>query len=264
MPTRDEPWPDGTPCWADCQLDDVGKGREFYTELFGWEWEEGPPDQGGYVLATKEGRAVAGAGPKPPGMETMPSVWTSYLAADDVDKTTSAVTEHGGSVLAEPMEAMDAGRMAIVADPQGAVVGLWQARAHIGMGLQGDPGTVVWQELHTRDGDAARRFYTDLFGYTYEDIDAGEGVSYGTFSRPGLEQPAGGIMQDPFLPPDVPGYWMTWFETSDADGSADTARRHGSTILMGPQDSPYGRMVVVQGPQGEVFGLMDSSRRSGG
>lgn len=261
MPLRDQAWPDGAPSWADCQVDDVDGAAAFYGELFGWQLEEGPPEAGGYLMATKDGRAVAGLGPKPEGMESMPSVWTTYLAVDDVDKTAAAVTEGGGTVMMDPFDVMTAGRMTVVADPQGAVVGLWQSRDHSGAEIYREDGTLAWQELHTHDYEGARSFFAGLFGYSYEDVGDGESLTYCTFTKPGVEGALGGIMLDPAMPDEIPGYWMTWFEVSDCDAVLETAVRLGSTSLMGPNDSPYGRMAVVWAPQGEMFGLMDSGRR---
>ena len=134
MVARDTAWPSGTPCWVDLGVDDIVKASAFYAGLFGWEIQAGPPEAGGYVMCLTNGRPVAGIGPKqgPPGT---PPAWTTYLAADDADNTARMVKTAGGQVLMEPMDVMDVGRMAVAADPGGAVFGIWQARTHIGVGL---------------------------------------------------------------------------------------------------------------------------------
>ena len=164
MVTRDTAWPDGTPCWVDLGVDDIAKASTFYAGLFGWDIQAGPPEAGGYTMCLKNGRAVAGIGPSqgPPGT---PPVWTTYLAADDADQTAAKVTKAGGQMFMEPFDVLDVGRMAVAADPGGAAFGIWQARAHTGAGLANEPGTLCWNENHTRDFDRNKAFYQAAFGY---------------------------------------------------------------------------------------------------
>jgi predicted enzyme related to lactoylglutathione lyase len=255
MPTHDGAWLDGTPCWADCQVDDIAAAREFYTELFGWEINDGPEEAGGYLMALKDGRPAAGLGEKPAGAEGMPSVWTTYFATSDVDKTATAVTEAGGSVFMEAFDVMDAGRMTVAADPAGAALGLWQAAAHFGAGIVNEPGAMCWNELHTREYDVARTFYSTIFGYTYREL-TGD-FTYTTMLMPGDDQGVAGLMQDTMMPDGMPNYWLTWFAVVDADATTERALSLGATQLMPASDSPFGRMTVIAAPQGEVLGLID-------
>src|SRR5947209_5908206 len=119
MVTRDTVWANGTPCWVDLGVADIGKATAFYAALFGWEAQPGPPEAGGYAVCRKDGRQVAGIGPQmgPPGT---PSAWTTYLAADDAARTVRKIKAAGGRVLTEPMDVLGLGRMAIAADPGGA------------------------------------------------------------------------------------------------------------------------------------------------
>src|SRR5882762_2220626 len=110
MPTRDSAWPQGTPCWVDCQVDDPAKAGEFYADLFGWEIMNSPAEAGGYLMAMHNGRPAAGIGPKPEG-RPMPSTWTTYFAADSADDIAGKVTAAGGRVVMEPFDVMDVGRM---------------------------------------------------------------------------------------------------------------------------------------------------------
>ncbi len=121
MVTRDTAWPAGTPCWIDLAVDDISRASAFYTGMFGWYVQEGPPEAGGYAMCLKDDRPVAGIGPaRPPGT---PAAWTTYLASDDLDETVSKVKAAGGLTLMEPMNVMDVGRMAVAADLGGAVFG---------------------------------------------------------------------------------------------------------------------------------------------
>ena len=139
MPTRDDAWPQGTPCWIDCQVDDTTKAREFYAGLFGWEIYDSPEEAGGYLMAMKQGKPAAGIGPKPQGMP-MPSAWTTYFAADSADDIAAKVADQGGQTLMPPFDVLDVGRMFVAADPTGAPFGVWQARAHTGAGVFNEDG----------------------------------------------------------------------------------------------------------------------------
>lgn len=263
MPTRDQVWPAGTPCWVDAQVDDIPKAVEFYHALFGWELFDAGPDAGGYHMAYIDDRAVAGIGFKPPGTPAhMPSTWTTYLASDDVDATADKVTGAGGTLLAPPMDVMTAGRMAVAADPGGAVFGIWRGRDTIGFGYVNEPGGVCWNELHTPDLVKAQEFYQAAFGYTYDKMPGPPGFDYATFTVTGGSESCGGMYHDTSLPPGHPPYWLTWFAVADCDAATDTATKLGSTVFMQPETSPIGRMSVVQGPQRESFGLIDMSKRA--
>ena len=156
----------GQPCWADVTAPDVDAAAAFYAELFGWEAEKDPrPEAGGYTMLSRNGKHVAAA--SPPQQDGTPPHWTVYLASDDVDATTKRIGETGGTVLAEPFDVFDSGRMTVAADPSGAVFGVWQAGTHIGSQLRGEPGTLNWNECQTTDPAAAGAFYVAVFGHGY-------------------------------------------------------------------------------------------------
>ena len=142
MVTRDTPWPDGTPCWVDLGTGDIPKAISFYSSQFGWTVQQGGPEVGGYSMAQLDGRNVAGLGPVmgPPGT---PSGWATYFASSDVDATAVKVESAGGTLLMEPMDVMDAGRMLFAADTTGATFGAWQARNHTGAQVANVPGAVI-------------------------------------------------------------------------------------------------------------------------
>lgn len=255
MPTRNEAWPDGTPSWVDLAVDDVQAARAFYSSLFGWDIQDGPADAGGYLMALKDGRPAAGIGPKMG--EGMPTVWSTYFATSNVDATAERIREAGGTVFMDPFDVMTSGRMTIAADPTGAAFGLWQAGEHVGAGIFNEPGTYTWNELHTKDYEPARAFYAAVFGYTYEDI-GGEGFTYSTFTLPGGDDSVGGMFHNLTLPEGVPAYWLTWFAVADCDESLAQANELGAETLMPVDDSPFGRMAIVRGAQGEIFGIIQN------
>ncbi|MEV2224474.1 VOC family protein [Nocardia vinacea] len=258
MPVRSTPWSEGTPCWVDCQVDDAVKASEFYADLFGWTIEGGGDEAGGYLMGMKGGQAVAGIGPKP--QAGMPSVWTTYLAADNADAIAERVGAAGGQVVMPPFDVLDAGRMFIGVDTVGAAFGIWQARAHNGAAVHNEHGAYCWNELHTRQLDTAKKFYADVFGFTYTDVGDGENMIYAMFTPRGGEQPAGGMNDDTVMPGDpMPSYWLTWFQFDDVDAGLARAAELGARVLMPASDSPAGRMAMVSAPQGEVFGIIDTN-----
>ena len=260
MPTRDTAWPQGTPCWVDCQVDDTTAARAFYGELFGWDIQDGPDEFGGYLMAMKDGRAAAGIGPKPQGGPAMPSVWTTYLAADSADATAAKVAEAGGTAMMPPFDVGPVGRMFVATDPTGGVFGVWEAKEHIGAGVFNEDGAYCWNELHTVDYDAARVFYGQVFGHVFTEIGDGENFAYSTFALGdgGPEAAVGGLADETTMPGGSPmSYWLTWFQVAAADAASAKAVELGASVMMGPDDSAFGRMTVLTGPQGEVFGLID-------
>ncbi|WP_378733470.1 VOC family protein [Nocardia brasiliensis] len=256
MPTHDGSWPQGTPCWVDSQVDDTTRAREFYGELFGWEILDSPPDAGGYLMALRNGRPAAGIGPKPAGVP-MPSAWTTYFAAYSADAIAEKVTAAGGSVIMQPFDVLDVGRMFVAADPTGAVFGVWEAKAHTGAGIYNEHGTYCWNELNTDRYKQAQEFYAAVFGWHYHEIGDGENFTYSTFSLSPTGEEVGGVFDTSTEPGDTPPFWQIWFQVDDTDAAVARAAQLGATVLMDPHDSAFGRMGVLQGPQGEAFGVID-------
>ncbi|HEX9516175.1 MAG TPA: VOC family protein [Streptosporangiaceae bacterium] len=252
MVQRDTPWPAGTPCWVDLGTDDVARATSFYSTLFGWDTQVGPPETGGYVMCEVQGRPVAGIGPKM-GPAEVPTAWTTYLASDDADATTSKVTAAGGSVLADPFDITDVGRMSVAADPGGAVFGIWQSRAHSGMQLANVPGAVCWNENMSRGFDANKAFYQAVFGYDYDDM-SGDDFHYATFRTTG--DPMGGIGDLAMAPAETPAHWMTYFGVEDADQASDVVTKLGGSVMRPAWDTPYGRMAIMTDDQGAAFAIM--------
>jgi uncharacterized protein len=253
MTTRETRWPQGTPSWVDLMVPDPTAAGEFYSRLFGWEVLDLGEEAGGYRIAQTSGRPAAGIGPVPEDQQ-LPAVWTTYIAVDDVDDIVSKVSSSGGQTLMPAMDVMNAGRMAIVSDPAGAVFGLWQAREHKGAEIVNEPGALTWNENMTRDYDAARKFYAEVFGYEYEDV-GDESFKYSVLRLSG--SPVGGIGEiSATMPAEVPPHWMPYFSVADTDEIIDRAQALGGAVVMPAQDSPYGRMAILVGPQGERFAVI--------
>jgi hypothetical protein len=201
-------------------------------------------------------------------------MWGSYVWVDSADETVAKAKKAGASVLAAPFDVGDAGRMAVLADPSGAVLSVWQAKRHRGAKLVNEPGTWNSSELNTRDPEGAKAFYGAVFGWETKSVDFGSG-EFSWFSLPGygahllehdpelrdrLEQdsaPEG--FEDAvawFVPVedgDTPPHWSITFAVDDADATADRATELGGTVLVPPFDAPYVRMTVIRDPQGAVF-----------
>jgi predicted enzyme related to lactoylglutathione lyase len=245
----------GTPCWVDLTTGDPKGARDFYGPLFGWDLTEGGPETGGYTLAEIGGLPVAGL-PGQPKPDNLPVGWTTYFATDNVDDTLERVTANGGSVSTGPMDVTDQGRMAVVSDPANAVFGLWQAGKHMGAALVNEPGTICWNELMTPDLPGARRFYTSVFGYEWDDVDTGPGgPAYSTFAVDG--RAVGGAMQlDPGQTGGAPPAWMADFAVADADETTRKAAELGGGVNVPATDSSYGRFAILRDPQGGAFAVI--------
>jgi predicted enzyme related to lactoylglutathione lyase len=248
----------GTPCWVDLMSPDVDASTAFYTGLFGWQAVD-QFDEGGtriYTNFLRDGQLVAGMGGQQPGMEGAPPVWNTYIATADVDATSKAVEAAGGTVMMPAMDVMDQGRMAIYGDPTGAVVSVWQAGAHHGAQVCDEANTWSWNELLTRDIDAALAFYTAVFGWTYEGME----MPFGTYHviQGGDAGGLGGLMpMPPGLPDMVPNHWAVYFMVDDADATAERARELGGQLVQGPDDTPgVGRIATLHDPQGGSFMIL--------
>jgi uncharacterized protein len=251
--TRDTRWPAGTPCWVDVSVDDVPKAVAFYEALFGWDIQVGGPEVGGYAIAHKDGQTVAGIGPKM-GPPEQPSAWTTYIATDDADATAAKIKGAGGQLLAEPMDVMEEGRMAIAMDTSGAAFGIWQGGNTTGIGVANETGALTWNEQMSRDSGAAQAFYRDVFGYDYQDM-SGDGFTYAMLMVDGHE--VGGIGEYPEgTPAEVPAAWGAYFMVDDTDAAMAKAVELGGSVVRPASDSPYGRMGTVADNHGAVFSVM--------
>ena len=238
----------GEPIWVDLATPDMDATLSFYGSLFGWTCERGGEDFGGYSNFLLDGKQVAGVMPLMG--EGMPPVWSSYVCSEDAAKTTALVTEHGGTVIAEPMAVADLGTLAVYAAPDGAVFGIWQPGTHIGTELVKTDGTPAWMELATRDQDKALPFYAEVFGWTAHRM-----PDYTELQLAG--RPVAGAMEMPeMVPAQVPSYWMPYFLASDPAAKAEEAAALGATVLVPFMEMDDVAFSVVQDPHGSAFGLL--------
>lgn len=247
----------GTPNWVDLMATDLDAAKGFYENVFGWELTDQFDDDGNriYVMARLDGKAVAGMGQVPPGME-MPSVWNTYVATDDLAATSESVQAAGGSVMMPPMQVMDAGHMAVFADPTGAAFSAWQPAEHIGVELGNIPNTYSWNELMSRDIDTAKAFYGEVFGWEYDVMEMPQG-DYNVISG-GENGGLGGLMAMPAEVPEmVPNHWMVYFSVADLDASVAAVTENGGQVVMPAMDLPgIGAMATVHDNNNAAFTLM--------
>jgi predicted enzyme related to lactoylglutathione lyase len=255
MSTRTSRWPAGIPCWADLSVPDVDAAVAFYESVLGWTATDSGEEYGGYRIASVRDAAAAGIGPQM--AEGFPVAWTLYLATDDADAAAAAVTAHGGTLLMPPGDVGPMGRMAIAADPSGAVFGLWQAGQMIGASLVNEPGGLVWEDLRSTDPAAAQEFYRAVFGYRYEPVEMA-GPDYGTFSLPDERAPLGGMGGMMGSPDGTPSHWLVYFGVESTDAAVAAAEAAGGKVVMPAMDSPYGRVAAVADPVGATFCVIET------
>jgi uncharacterized protein len=242
----------GVPSWVDVQSPDVERAAAFYTGLFGWQIFEGPPEAGGYRMAYLNDRSVCGLSPQ---MNPGPPVWTTYVNVTSADDVAALVKANGGMVFMEPMDVLDVGRMAIFADPAGAVFGVWQAGTHAGAGVVNEPGTLCWNELMTTDLDGAKKFYGAVFGWGSQDQGPAGPGGYTEWKL--ADRSIGGMMaKPPGVPAEVPPNWLAYFAVADADAAIAKIGELGGAVMMGPMDIEPGRFAVVADPTGAVFAVI--------
>ena len=250
-----------SPSWVDLMSPDVDASVAFYSAVFGWESADEHDDDGNriYTMFRQDGKAVAGLGAQPPHMAGMPGFWNSYVAVDDPQATVDAAVAAGGSVMMPPMEVMGAGEMAVLADPTGAAISLWRPMSHTGAEIANEPNTWSWNELLTRDKDAAMPFYSAVFGWSYQEQDMGGGMTY-TVIEGGENGGLGGIMPMPAEVPDfVPNHWGVYFATDDLAAKVAAVTANGGTVSAEPFEVPgVGSMAVLADPGGATFTLMQS------
>jgi uncharacterized protein len=244
----------GTPCWVDVTSPELERSLSFYSELFGWTADRDPrPEAGGYTMFSKDGKLVAAAAPPP--QAGMLSAWSTYLASDDVDATAAAIRQAGGTLLTEPFDVLDSGRMAFAEDPTGAAFGVWQAGEHHGAQLANEPGSFTWNECQTTDPAAAAAFYKAVFGHGVSEWDMGQGEPYRVL-KVGEKGVAGLSKIGPEMT-GTPPNWTTVFAVADADESVAKAQELGATLLVSPMDLPdIGRFAVLRDPVGAVFHVL--------
>jgi len=251
----------GTFCWPELATTDQKSAVSFYRALFSWDVNDlplGPSES--YSMFQLRGKPIAAAHTLQAEQRThgVPAHWGSYISVASADQASKRASELGGKILAEPFDVMDAGRMAVIQDPVGAVFMLWQAKRHPGAMILGEPGTLCWTELITRDPKSAVSFYSRLFGWSSK-LGTDGGGEYHEMSNG--SQPQGGIMALRPEMGDMPPAWTPYFAVDDCEATAKKATQLGGRVFMKPTDIPkVGRFAVLADPQGAVFDIIKIAR----
>jgi predicted enzyme related to lactoylglutathione lyase len=245
-----EKYDHGMFCWIELATNDAAGAKSFYASVFGWKINDMPiPDGSVYTMLQVDGHDLGALYEN----KEHPPAWNSYVNVTSVDESAQKAQESGAKVVAQPFDVMDVGRMAIINDPQGASLCLWQPGKHIGATIRGESNTLCWNELMTPDIEGAREFYKSLFGWSlkvspeYTEIDLGStGI--------------GGMMH---ITPDMQGMptaWTPYICVADADATVEKIKSSGGKIHMGPHEIPnVGRFAVCADPQGAMFNIIKPS-----
>jgi predicted enzyme related to lactoylglutathione lyase len=247
---------------VDLLTSDVAASTTFYETLFGWTSEVGGPEFGGYVTFLSDGHAVAGMSANGP-ESRHPDVWATYISTADADATVAAAVAAGATVAAPVMAVGDIGRMAIVVDPVGATFGLWEPGQHTGFRKYNEPGSVTWDEHHSKDFATSVAFYETVFGWDLDKSADSDEFRYYQAQIDG-ETVAGLMDSAAFLPPGVPSHWDVYFSVADTDEAIADAVRLGGSVVRPAEDSPFGRIADLRDCTGAGFKLHSMKMASGG
>jgi predicted enzyme related to lactoylglutathione lyase len=273
MPERDG-YIAGVPCWVDTTQPDPAAAVDFYSGLFGWEFEDvmPPGSAGTYFIARLHGGDVAAVGSIRESAPPM-AMWNTYVWVDSADETASKVRDAGGEIVMEPFDVLDSGRMAVFTDLEGAPFCVWQAKKFKGAHVVNEPGSLNFNNLHIRDVAGAKSFYGSVFGWETLVLEGGfEGWTlpgYGDYlerddpdlrkrvaefgGATGFEDVVASINPIADDQSDVPVHWGVTFAVDDADAIAKKATELGGTVVVPPFDAPWVRMTVLTDPQGATF-----------
>jgi predicted enzyme related to lactoylglutathione lyase len=240
MPERSS-HPAGTFSWADLSTNDAAAAKAFYSALLGWEFEDMPvsDEMPGmvYSMASLNGKTAAALfeddGSTPPH-------WNAYVTVESAEASAARAKELGGTVVMDAFDVLDVGRQAVIQDPGGAFLSLWEPKLHVGANVVNVPGALCWNHLFTADMEASRAFYTELFGWGWDDdgmITLGERWN-------GSASPLTPEMEH------VPPNWSVFFAVADLEDTQAQAAEIGGTILVGPTEAGPGKFIAVADPTG--------------
>jgi uncharacterized protein len=247
-----ESYEPGTFSWVDLSTPDGEGAKAFYGSLLGWEFRDDEiPGGGVYTMCFREGDAVGAIIQQ----DQHPAHWNNYVSVESADEAAAKAEQLGAKLIEEPFDVMEFGRMAVFTDPGGAMLCVWEARNHIGAGRVNDLGCMGWNDLQTRDSEAAGKFYGALFGWETEPIYVDGQLVYTTIKNSGWQN--GGFMPLSEEHGEAPSFWLPYFSVSSCDETANRAKEAGGTLFAGPMDVPAGRFAVLGDPHGAAFAVFE-------
>ncbi len=253
MPTHEHAQPAGTPAWIDLTTPDAEASRAFYHAVFGWEYDIGDPEFGGYTTARLGKRSTVGIVGNQPDGPQLPAAWGLYFATNNIDADVARAVSAGAKVLYPTMMVGEFGGMATCEDPAGATFSFWQAGQHLGAGVTNEPGSMAWHELYTPNAKQARDFYTNILGASADPMPGG--MEYYVLKHG--EQMLAGIMQiDPAWGGLQP-QWITYFAVANVDETVAIVTKLGGKIMGNIDNSPFGRIAALMDPHGATFKIVE-------
>ena len=252
----------GTFCWVELGTTDGEAAKKFYTELFGWTFNDSPVGPGMvYTMLLLNGKDIGALYQMPPEMtsQAIPPNWLSYAAVSNADESAAKAKELGATLMKEPFDVMTVGRMAVVQDPTGAVFAIWEGRDHKGASVVNVPGALVWNELATTDKTRAGDFYSGLFGWKLDAQTFGP-LEYTIFQNG--DKGAGGMFQITPEMAGLPSHWLVYFSVDDCDAKVKKATELGASVMKPADDIPgVGRFAILKDPQGAAFAVIKTEPR---
>jgi predicted enzyme related to lactoylglutathione lyase len=238
---------------VDLTASDVGAAANFYGQLFGWQSDDLGEQAGHYTMFRSNGKLVAAV--SPPMTPNSPPAWSTYIATADAAETARKIAAAGGKELVAPFAVMEAGTMGVFADPTGAVFSIWEPGQHKGAELVNVPVSLSWNELATRDMNAAKAFYAQVFGWAPKANPMPDGSEYVEWQIDGRSV-GGGMSMGSMYPPEVPAHWLVYFAVQNTDDIVKRAEQAGGRVIAPPMDIPQGRFAIVSDPQGAAFAVI--------
>lgn len=247
----------GAPCWIELFTPDPEKAAEFYGQIFGWTLDEPQEQYGGYALFRHRGEPVAGL-MRNDGTMGSPSAWAVYLESTDIDATVEKARAAGGQVVAGPMQVGPLGHMAVFVDPAGAAIGAWQPLEHQGFAARGEAGAPSWFETLSNDYERSLAFYRDAFDWELSTMSDTPEFRYTTLGEG--EAAMAGIMDGAGFLAGAPSKWQFYLEVADTDAAVEQAQAAGGRVVSPADDTPYGRLAVLEDPARVQFCVMAPAR----
>jgi uncharacterized protein len=247
----------GTFCYVELGTSDSAAAKSFYSQLFGWNYADHPmgPDSV-YTMLQLNGQDVGGLYQLMPEMVTqeIPPHWLSYVLVNSADESAEKAKAAGATLMKEPFDVYNIGRMAIITDPTGAVFALWEPKEQKGSGIYNVPNTFCWNELGTNDTQKAGEFYSEVFGWTRDTQNFGP-MEYTMFKNG--DRGAGGMYKiTPEMGP-MPPHWLVYFAVDDCDAKIQKATELGAHVMKPADDIPgVGRFAILADPQGAAFAVI--------
>jgi predicted enzyme related to lactoylglutathione lyase len=237
--------------WYDLLTNDVLAVKKFYGGLFGWEFDGEERVDAEYTVIKKEGIPIGGIVFRDE-KEAEHSQWLSYLSVTDVDKAVDMIKAKNGIIYRESFELPERGRVAVVADPQGAPIVFIKSQV-------GDPkdrnlitNNWLWTELFTSDVEAAAEFYSQLVGYTVEEFDTDLKIPYYVFKKNDTNR--GGMLKLPWE--DVKPNWLPYVLVDNPAETAEKVKSLGGQVLIAPsKEIRGGSVALIQDPAGAVLAI---------